>query len=468
MKAKKIMALLLASALLMTGCSNGGNENNTTEPTQSDNSGAAATNGADSTSGSEQGSESQAPDPEGGLNTVAEEPAPTPSELNDTSYADDVADSEYVIANGITNRMAALSELNAGNQVRLAEALKRAEAGEELTVSYIGGSITQGTGGGDDGCYARLVTNWFEETFSSAKINYVRAGIGATGSFIGVHRADTDVIANNPDIVFVEFSVNDTTENTRRNVDSYDSLLRKLWNSESKPAIVCIGMTQDSGISFQNYHYDIAKSYDLPFISYRNAILDVIDKGHIKWTDISDDNIHPNGNGHKVLAELITHYLAKVNENKNDISGEESDFSTPFTSDKYSNASLLTPANFEATDETGKFTALTDKNFGNFIGYWNARGGNGFGGAKLVFKDVEAQNIGLLYGMFTSGGTLLDVYVDGVLVKTINADFAGGWGNYAESALIASFAEKGTHTVEIVPQDTENGKMVIISGLMIS
>lgn len=462
MKGKKIMALLLASALLMTGCSNEGNENNTSEPAQSDNAGTS------SASGSEQGSESQSPDPEGGLNTVAEEPAPTPSELNDTSYADSVADSAYVITDGITDRMVALSELNLGNQVRLANALKRAEAGEELTVAYIGGSITQGTGGGDDGCYARLVTNWFEQTFSSAKINYVRAGIGATGSYIGVHRVDTDVIAKNPDIVFVEFSVNDTTENTRRNVDSYDSLLRKIWGSDSNPAIVCIGMTQDSGISFQNYHYDIAKSYDLPFISYRNAILDVIDKGHIKWTDISDDNIHPNGNGHKVLAELITHYLAKVNDGKNDISGDESDFSKPFTSDKYSNASFLTPANSEPVDETGTFKTYPDNAFGGFNGYWNIRASSGFNGAKLVFKDVEAQNIGLLYGMLTTGGTVLDVYIDGVLAKSVNCDFSGGWGNYAESAVIASFAEKGKHTVEIVPQENENGKMVTISGLMIS
>lgn len=467
MKVKKITALLLASALLITGCSNGGTENDTAEPTQSDN---AVTNGSDSESESPQGTETQtpAPTPDGGLNTVAEEPAPTPSELDDTSYADGAADSAYAINDGITDRMVALSELNLGNQVRLAGALKKAEAGEELTVAYIGGSITQGTGGGDDGCYARLVTNWFESTFSSAKINYVRAGIGATGSFIGVHRVDTDVIAHNPDIVFVEFSVNDTTENTRRNVDSYDSLLRKIWNSENKPAIVCIGMTQDSGISFQNYHYDIAKSYDLPFISYRNAILDVIDKGHIKWTDISDDNIHPNGNGHKVLSELITHYLAKVNDSKNDISGDESDFSKPFTSDKFANASFLTPANFEAVDETGTFKIYPDNNFGGFNGYWNIRSSSGFNGAKLVFKDVEAQNIGLLYGMVTAGGTVLDVYIDGVLAKSINTDFSGGWGNYAESALIASFAEKGTHTVEIVPQDSENGKMVTISGLMIS
>ncbi len=467
MKAKKLTALMLASALLLTtaACGNNNGEGTQTGGSSSESNAPQQTDSSQTETGDSTGSESQAP--EGGLNTAAEEPAPTPSDLNDTSYADGAADTAYVIDNGITDRMVALSELNLGNQVRLANVMKKAEGGGEITVAYIGGSITQGSTAGDNDCYARLVTNWFESTFSAAKVNYVRAGIGATGSYIGVHRAATDVIANKPDVVFVEFSVNDTTENTRRNVDSYDSLLRMLWSSESKPALVCIGMTQENGTSFQNYHYDIAKSYDLPFISYRNAILDVIDKGHIKWDDISDDNIHPNTVGHKVLTQIITHYLDKVNAGKNDVSGDESNFSTPFTTDKYAGATILNPSNFEATDETGKFKPYPDTGFGNITGYWNARvGGGKFDGAKLTFKDVEAKNIGLLYGMLTNGGTTLDVYVDGQLVKSINTDFTGGWGSYVESAEIISFTEKGKHTVEIAPQ--EGGKMVTITGLMIS
>ena len=279
-----------------------------------------------------------------------------------------------------------------------------------------------------------------------------------------------DVLSNNPDIVFVEFSVNDTTENTMRNVNSYDSLLRKIWNADSAPAIVCIGMTQDNGTSFQNYHYDIAKSYDLPFISYRNAILDVISNGYIKWTDISDDNIHPNTQGHKVLTDIVTHYLASVNENKDSISGDESDFSTPYTKDKFANADLLTPSNCDASDPSGKIAAKPDINFGNFIGVWTARGSNTFDGENtcLVFENVEAKNIGLLFGKQTGGGTVLDVYVDDVLVGSADARFPDGWGNYAEAAEIASFAEKGTHTVKVVPQDIDGASIVNISGLLIS
>lgn len=457
MKMKKIAALILSASLMLTfaACDNsGGNESadGTVSENQSDNNGGADVN-------TEGGNAPATADNSAELSV---------KDTNDTSYADGVEDTEYVISDGITDKMVALSELNVGNQVRLAEMMKRAEAGEEITVAYIGGSITQGTSAGDDGCYARLVTNWFESTFPDATINYLRAGIGATGSYIGVHRVDRDVLSQSPDIVFVEFSVNDTTENTQRNINSYDSLLRKIWNAESKPAIVCIGMTQDSGASFQNQHYSIAVQYDLPFISYRNAILHVIKQGYITWKDISDDNIHPNTAGHKVLTEIITHYLEKVNENKDSISGSESDFSTPVTKDVYADATLLTPANCEAIDETGTFVTNKEGVFGNFTGYWQARVNGSFNGARLVFENVEAKNIGLLYSEVVDKGPQLEVYVDGELMTTIDANFPGGWGSYTEAAEIVSFAESGTHTVEIVPLDTGSSSIIYITGLAIS
>lgn len=468
MKLKKLTALMLTSALLLSvaACGNsgtGGNETDTSAPSDA----ADTENNGSSAENTENNSSSKTPEDIGVIND--NENPPTVGNNNDYSYADGVEDSAYALGGPLTDRMVALSELNLGNQVRLAGAMKKAAAGEEITVAYIGGSITQGSSAGDNDCYARLVTNWFQDTYPDATINYLRAGIGATGSYIGVHRVQRDVLSSDPDIVFVEFSVNDTTEETMRNVNSYDSLLRKIWSYDSAPAIVCIGMTQDNGTSFQNYHYDIAKSYDLPFISYRNAILEVIDKGYIKWTDISDDNIHPNTQGHKVLTDIITHYLTSVNENKDSISGNESDFSTAYTKDKFAGADLLTPANSDASDPSGKIVS-TENNFGNFIGCWTARGSNIFDGENtcLIFENVEAKNIGLLYGKVTGGGTVLDVYVDDVAVGSVDARFPGGWGNYAEAAEIASFAETGTHTVKIVPQNLDGASLVYISGLLIS
>jgi lysophospholipase L1-like esterase len=362
--------------------------------------------------------------------------------------------------------MIAKSRLAEGNKVRLAEKLKKAADGGNFTVAYIGGSITQGSSAGPDTCYSRLVTDWFEATYPDAKVNYINAGIGATGSYIGVHRADGDVLASNPDVVFVEFSVNDTTENTERNINAYDSLLRKLWLAPSSPALITIAMTQENGTSFQPQHAEIAAAYDLPMISYKDAILYVIEKSYIVWDDISDDDIHPNVSGHMVLSQLITSYLDEVNADLDTVSGAESDFSTPFTADKYQAARLLRPDGDNVPD-LGGFEVNTT-NFGNFPGTWRAN----IGAEEvepLVFT-VEAKNIAIFYSKLISRGGKFDVVIDGETAATIDCSFPNGWGNYVEVTEVASYEETGPHTVEIRPILAEDGSetRVYISSLAIS
>lgn len=436
---KKIVSVLCAAAVLLSVSGCGGTAEATTTT--------ATTTAAEQTT------------PAGNDNEPISTPAQTEEEIEVPE------DMEYVIENGITERMKALSTYVEGNCVRLVKALEKAENGEELTVAYLGGSITQGSSAGDDLCYARLTTNWLAEKFPDAKINYVRAGIGATGSYIGVHRAKRDVISKNPDLVFIDFSVNDTTEHTERNINAYDSLIQMLWNSESAPAIVTIAMTMEDGTSFQRYHSEICEAYQIPMISYREAILDVIKNGHIVWTDISDDNIHPNVTGHAVLTELITAYLEKYTEGIRDL-GNESDLSTPFTENKFMNADIVTPENTTPIDAAGWQTQST--NFGNFGDHWTVRSTDGsFEGVNPLKFEVEAKNIGVFYGKLTKNGGTFDVVVDGTVAKTINSAFPGGWGSYVEAEEVISFDETGKHTVEIVPHTGEKA-VINISAIAVS
>lgn len=438
---KKILSVLCAAAVLLSVSGCGGTAEATTTTTTTPAAGQTAP--ADSEN----------------------EPASTPAQTEEEIEVPE--DMEYVIESGITERMKALSTYVKGNQARLAKVFRKAKNGEEITVAYLGGSITQGSSAGDDLCYARLTTNWLIEQFPDAKIKYVRAGIGATGSYIGVHRAQRDVTSKNPDLVFIDFSVNDTTEHTERNTDSYDSLIQLLWNSDSAPAVVTIAMTMEDGTSFQRYHSEICKAYQIPMISYREAILDVIKNGHIVWKDISDDNIHPNVTGHSVLTEIITAYLQDVIDNLDTIdTSVESDLSNPYTENRFMNAGLVSPENTTPIDDTGWQTQST--NFGNFGDHWTVRSTDGsFEGVNPLKFEVEAKNIGIFYGKLTTKGGTFDVVVDGTVAKTINSDFPGGWGSYVEAEEVISFDETGKHTVEIVPHTGEKA-VINISAIAVS
>lgn len=211
---KRILAVLIATALAVsvTGCA--GN----------------ATSSSDSTSASSVAESSD-------TSTQTSSDASSEDESKEESSQEESKDLEanytkYTLDGDLTQHMIDMSRLNEGNKVRLANVIKKLKNGEEVTVGFIGGSITQGTSAGNDLCYAKLTADWLQKTYSNAKINYVNAGIGATGSYIGVHRVANDLLSKKPDLVFVEFSVNDTTENTERNKKSYDGLLRTIWNHQ--------------------------------------------------------------------------------------------------------------------------------------------------------------------------------------------------------------------------------------------
>jgi lysophospholipase L1-like esterase len=79
----------------------------------------------------------------------------------------------------------------------------KARAGGKVTVAYFGGSITAANG------WRPQTTAWLQQRYPQAQFTEVNAAIGGTGSDLGVFRLGQDVLAHHPDLVFVEFAVND-------------------------------------------------------------------------------------------------------------------------------------------------------------------------------------------------------------------------------------------------------------------
>jgi hypothetical protein len=76
-------------------------------------------------------------------------------------------------------------------------------AGGEVRVAYLGGSITAADG------YRPMTTAWLREQFPAATVTEIEAALSGTGSTLGAYRFGRHVLAHDPDLVFVEFAVND-------------------------------------------------------------------------------------------------------------------------------------------------------------------------------------------------------------------------------------------------------------------
>lgn len=467
---KKFLAVMLAGAMVLTmaGCSG---SNSTTE--SSSDSSAVTISTADSsdisgTGGDVAGTEAApAATSEADDNTALSNPMKP--ELISSAVQSSLGLDE-ASATAAAEQMLPLLMYTEGNPARIAKVIQKLQAGEEVTIAYLGGSITQGTGADNENCYAALTTKWLEAQYPDAAINYVNAGIGATGSYIGVHRCDTQVLSSNPDLVFIDFSVNDTSDRNATNKLTYEGLIRKIWQYESAPGIICIAMTQDNGTSVQDAHGEITDKYSVPFVSYHDAMLNFLNTNDsVQWSDISGDNIHPNLAGHAILSSMLTTYLQYITDNLDSI--DTTDPELPAAGDngsKYENAQLLTTDDAQPVS-TGAFQKK-EMDFGGFKNPWIAKSSDGtYTEDDALVIEVEAQSIGILYGKLTNNAGLADIYIDDEFVTTINADFSGGWGNYVEFAEVKSFMTSGKHTLKIVPKGVEGQPSAFyLSGITIS
>lgn len=359
-----------------------------------------------------------------------------------------------------TEDMIRRAVVNPGNTARLADAMKRAQAGKKITIGTIGGSITQGTAASTtDERYANRALQWWAKTFPKAQLDFVNAGIGATDSYIGVHRVDADLLSKKPDVVIVEFSVNDT--DAALNLQTYDSLVRKILQAENHPAVILLFTTQEDGTSLQDTHMQIGSAYNLPMISYKNAVLPEIEAGKFTWKEISPDNIHPNSVGHGIIGELLWSYFNSVYAKLDQIDTSDLTFTaTPVTKDLYAKGQLLDSKTLTPKTMQGFEQAEVSNQFPND---WTTKEGG-----ELTFE-VTGSNIGVLYYKTVDGKSgQYCVYVDDRLIQVLDGDFTGGWGNYAQAQQVYTSDTPSTHTVTIKQLEGTDLTQFTVLGLLVS
>jgi lysophospholipase L1-like esterase len=115
------------------------------------------------------------------------------------------------------------------------------KAGKEVRIAYLGGSITEQPG------WRPKTLAWFAQQFPAAHIVEINAAIGGTGSDLGVYRLRQDVLDHKPDLLFVEFAVNDSGAPTDRILKAMEGIVRQTWRAD--PATdICFVYTLTEGM----------------------------------------------------------------------------------------------------------------------------------------------------------------------------------------------------------------------------
>lgn len=371
---------------------------------------------------------------------------------------------------GITDekyaRSIEISLLNAGNNYLLKNTLEKLKAGEEkVYIAALGGSVTEGAGPSHySQGYAYQFNKLVKEKYAKNPdlVEFVGAGIGGTPSPMGLIRYQKDVVDvlnHKPDLLIIEFSVNDWQEcsNTR----GFEYMIRNALKNGT--AVISLYAAATYG-NQQTAMSPVARFYKIPEVSISNALdysgIDKTKDSNIYYTDM----VHPTKNGHKFMADCILNLLDKA---------DAAEFDEPFEiPEGYKNKKPFTnyhtvygnTADENVVISKGGFNKV-DSVIQNYM-----KGGKSFpdnwyydGKTAEQFKmELNCKNLIIIYknsNAQTFGKA--DVFVDGVKKTQLNGCDGTGWNNCVVTMIIDE-EESGNHTIEIKMAENEENKSFTI------
>lgn len=351
---------------------------------------------------------------------------------------------------------------------RLKNLMKRAANGESLVIGFLGGSITQGSlSSTPKTCYAYLVYEWWKKSFPNAAFSFVNGGIGGTTSHYGGARAWKDVLCYRPDIVTVDFSVNDDANEFFE--ETYEGTLRRLLAAPSAPAVVVLNnVFYDTGKNAQDYHNRIADHYGIPHVSIKDTVYPDVESGKIVRADITPDNLHPNDKGHRLVADEICKLLdsIKAEMEEETIAGENIEgkstkteasvlLPAPLTENAYEHSRLIQIQDNEAILDGFLVDPIEKKGLLDiFKNGWTAAHTND----KISFE-IECSCLAVQYRKSVQQPVpKAKAVIDGDEAHAVILDgnFTEDWGDCLYLEPLLHHAEKKVHRIEIIVTDAKD------------
>ncbi len=344
---------------------------------------------------------------------------------------------------------------------------------KKLNIGYIGGSVTYGAGASNavEKRWSRLTTNWFKEQFPDATITETNVGISATDSQLGCYRIYNDLKLgdkeNHPDLIFVEFSINDY----HNGIDSsvyMESLIRSVYahNPDTDIYLVLISdwSLQGGESAKTKLHKSLARTYLLPYSHVGVQIWDkiVAENGGNKptsdtdpaWTKYYYDYVHPNDAGYALMTQLITNDIGNIFATKSSTPKQSIASHQPKTQVYEGYIPLLPHAeNVQGQKGSTRGITITKDGYlqtnkpGSYFSFEFV--GTGFGFWSLSSKESPD----------------LEIVIDGKITKTVSlrSDVAKNCVFHAIDGL-----ENGKHTVKVTVKKGKGGALLDLKGILVS
>lgn len=267
----------------------------------------------------------------------------------------------------------------------LPNVISKLKTGGGTRIAYLGGSITA------QGGWRPKTLNWFRQQFPNAKVSEINAAIGGTGSDLGVFRLRHDVLEHKPDLLFVEFAVNDGGAPPPQIYRCMEGIVRQTWKNDSTTDICFVytlagnmleTLQQGRFPSSASAMEKVAEHYGIPSIHMGLEVArlekagKLVFKGDKPKTEaekaaladkilFSPDGVHPyTDSGHQLYLDAVVRSFARIG--KVGSPGPHS-IPAPFVADNWENAKMVPLSRAKLSPGWHQLDAKTDslaKTFG--------------------------------------------------------------------------------------------------------
>lgn len=382
-----------------------------------------------------------------------------------------------------------LSEGKGEFKARLQEKLDRIKKGEALTYALIGGSITQGAGAKPQvsQSYAAKSYAGLKEAFQNPSLKYVKAGVGGTSSEFGIVRYDRDVTkdgAVEPDIVVVEYAVNDAGDETGG--VCYESLVRKILAAPNRPAVVLLFAVFMNDFNLEERLVPIGERYGLPMVSIKSAVTAQFyeEKPVITKRQFFYDIFHPSNEGHRVMTDSLMNLYRTVaseafTETDRALAAKAAeevfagiqpvygpDFEKLFRVDRAGipEGFSVSEGSFTAKETVLQAAEWDDREMAEpmFTANWKKENSDGGKVEPFVLKGTFAKAILVFLDSADTAVGKADIFVDGKFVRTVDP-LETGW-THCNTAVALNEKEAAAHEISVTMHPGDEGKQFTILG----
>ncbi|NLE68325.1 MAG: SGNH/GDSL hydrolase family protein [Lentisphaerae bacterium] len=215
----------------------------------------------------------------------------------------------------------------------------KAQSGRESRVAYFGGSITEQAG------WRVKSLAWLRERYPAASFVEINAAIGGTGSEFGAFRMGRHVLRHDPDLIFVEFAVNDSGGKADDIYRSMEGIVRQARRHNPLVDICFVYTLTDSLLKdlqagrcnpSASVMERVADHYGIPSIQLGVEVVRLLNEGKLVFKGekpktpeeaaalkgkilFSPDSVHPyTDTGHAVYQEIIARSLIEIEKRGTD------------------------------------------------------------------------------------------------------------------------------------------------------